>query len=278
LWSVEADEISGKAFRIDDAGEIHVPLIGRVHAAGLTAEQLEGTLSERLHAYFVRPAVSVTITDFGSQPVSVFGAVGNPGVHQLRGRRTLIEVLSLAGGLRQDAGSLVRVTRRAEKGSLPLKNVEHDPTGAFSSGVVNVKDVVGSSDPEANLVIRPGDVISVPPAQMVYVLGDVFRSGGFVFTEGAGISALRALSLAGGLLRTASAKNAKILRAVPGSAERREIPVDLSQIAKGKDKDEMLLAQDILYVPSSTSKRIATRTAEAVVQTLSGVAIFTAAR
>jgi polysaccharide export outer membrane protein len=277
LWSEQAEEITGKAFRIDDAGEINIPLIGRVPASGLTAEQLETELSKRLEEYFVRPSISVTITDFGSQPVSVIGAVGNPGVHQLRGPRTLVEVLALAGGLRQDAGSLIRITRRNENGPLPVKHVETDPGGAFSSGVVNVKDVVGSSHPDENLLIRSGDVISVPPAQMVYVLGDVTRSGGFVLNDGESISVLRALSLAGGLLRTASAGNAKILRTVDGAPERQEIPVRIDRIAKGKEKDLPLFVHDILYVPSSTSKRIASRAAEAAVQTLSGVLIFSAA-
>lgn len=278
LWSVEAEEISGKSFRIDEAGEINIPLIGRAPAAGLTTEQLEAELSKRLEAYFIRPSVSVAITDFGSQPVSVIGAVGSPGVHQLRGQRTLVEVLALAGGLRQDAGSLIRITRRTENGPLPVKNVENDPSGAFSSGVVNVKDVVGSSRPDENLVIRAGDVISVPSAQMIYVLGDVNRSGGFVLNDGESISALRALSLAGGLLRTASASRAKIFRTVEGSSHRQEIPVNLGRIEKGKEKDVPLFAHDILYVPSSTSKRIANRAAEAAVQTVSGVMIFTAAR
>jgi len=277
LASPEADEIS-KTFRIDDSGDINLPLVGRVHAAGVTTNQLEEDLTNKLKRFFRSPTVSVNIAEFGSEPVSVIGSVGSPGVHQLRGQRTLIEVLSMAGGLRSDAGGQIRITRPMRNGRLPLKHVEEDPNGSFSSAVVSAPELLSSLDPQDNLTIFPGDVISVSAAPMVYVLGDVTHSGGFLVSEGQAISALRAVSLAGGMLRSASSGNARIFRNRTDGGERQEISINLSRVQKGKERDVILAPQDILYVPSSTAKRITARAAEAAVQTISGVAIFSAAR
>ncbi len=94
------DEISGKPMRIDRHGDINLPLAGRIHAAGLTADQLEAEIESRLKNQLNNPHVIVSVTEFRSQPVSILGAVNQPGVHQLEGRKTLFEMLSLAGGLR----------------------------------------------------------------------------------------------------------------------------------------------------------------------------------
>src|SRR5207302_9130286 len=102
---------------------------GRVHAAGLTVEQLENAMVERLKAYLQQPTVTVGIAEFRSQPVSVLGAVGTPGVLQLQGRKTLFEILSMAGGLKAEAGNVVVITRQKEQGAIPLPNAKEDPTG-----------------------------------------------------------------------------------------------------------------------------------------------------
>ena len=108
IHAIDAPEISDKSILIGMNGDITLPLIGRVKAGGLTVEQLETELNARLAKYVKDPQVSVTVTEFRSQPVSVFGAVSKPGVIQLRGRKTLYEVLSMAGGPRNDsAGSTI---------------------------------------------------------------------------------------------------------------------------------------------------------------------------
>ncbi len=104
-----------KAVLIGTNGNITLPLIGHVKAGGLTVEQLEAELNTRFKTFIREPQISVTVTEFRSQPVSVFGAVTKPGVVQLRGRQTLYEVLSLAGGPRETAGSILTVTRPREK-------------------------------------------------------------------------------------------------------------------------------------------------------------------
>jgi polysaccharide biosynthesis/export protein len=84
----DADEISSSSLRIDPSGSISLPLLGRVQAAGLTVQALERELDARLKTYVKQPAVAVTVVEYRSQPVSVIGSVGQPGVHQLEGRKT----------------------------------------------------------------------------------------------------------------------------------------------------------------------------------------------
>ena len=94
---LDSDEIGDSPFRIDMRGYINVPLAGRLQAAGLTVDQLEAALAARLKEYLQTPVVTVSVSEFRSQLVSVLGAVNTPGVHQIRGRKTLFEVISEAG-------------------------------------------------------------------------------------------------------------------------------------------------------------------------------------
>src|SRR5215510_15064630 len=103
VWALGVEEISDKPLRIDPSGDVDLPTLGRMRASGLTVEQFRGDLLKRLAKEVREPRASVDIVEFGSQPVSVIGAVGTPGVKQLQGRKTLAEVLSDAGGLKPDA-------------------------------------------------------------------------------------------------------------------------------------------------------------------------------
>jgi polysaccharide export outer membrane protein len=108
---------------------------------------------------------------------------------------------------------------------------------------------------------------------MVYVIGEVERSGGFILNEREGVSVIQALSLAGGMKATASAKNARILRK-DESGPTEGTPVDLKAMLTGKEKDRTLQPDDILYIPDSRPKKAAFRAAEAAIQTITGVAIW----
>jgi polysaccharide export outer membrane protein len=255
-------------------GSINVPLAGRLQAAGLTVEQLEVALTARLTEYFKTPVVTVSVFEFRSQPVSVIGAVNTPGVHQIRGRKTLFEVISEAGGLKNEAGNGIKITRRKEFGSIPLPGATTDASGEFSVAEVSVKSVMEARNPQENIQIQPNDVISVPKAELVYVIGAVKRAGGFVLSEREQISVLQALSMAEGLDRVASPANAKILRASNGAAARAEIPVDVNRILAGKISDMQMLANDILFIPNSAAKSAAMRGLEAAIQLGTGVAIY----
>jgi polysaccharide export outer membrane protein len=270
----DVDEISGKPFRIDRSGNLNLPLIGVVQAAGVTAVELQSRIKDRLRKYLRNPDITVSITDFRSQPVSVVGAVQNPGVHQLQGNKNLLGVLSLAGGLRVDAGATVKITRRLTWGRLPLPDAADDPTGQYSVASLPIRSMMIAAHPAENIAIMPEDVISVPRAELIYAIGAVRKSGGFVLGERESISALQALALAEGLDRTAAAHNARILRATENSPNRTEIPIDIKKILAGTSADVPLRADDILFIPVSRAKSAALRTFEAAIQIGTGVAIY----
>jgi polysaccharide export outer membrane protein len=256
IRALEGLDLGDKSVLIGTNGNITLPLIGRVQAGGLTVEQLEGELASRLKAYVQEPQISVTVTEFRSQPVSVFGAVATPGVIQLRGRKTLYEVLSMAGGPRETAGSTVSIIRLAENGPIPLPGAGPDPTGRYSSAELDMQEIVNGKNPAANIEIKPHDVISVSQgnARMVYVVGDVQRAGAFNLGGQHTLSVLSAVSLAGGLGRTAKPEQAKILRPGPDRQKHQEIAVNIKQILVGKAEDIGLRPEDVLVVPTSSRK------------------------
>ena len=231
-------------------------------------------LTEKMKSQIRNPKVSISITEFGSQPVAVMGAVNTPGVHQLRGRKTLAEVLALAGGLRPDAGYKVRISRPVENGPLPLLGAKTTEDGKFQVADVRTKEFLEAKNPSDNILILPHDLITVPPAEMVYVIGAVHKPGGFLLNDHETVSALQALALAEGLGSTPSPSNSRILRTVPGATERQEIQVDLKKILAGKSEDIGLRPNDILFVPTSNGKKVAIRALETMVSTASGLAIF----
>jgi len=271
---LDVDEISAQPVRIDAQGSISIPLAGRIPVGGLTVEQMEAEITKRLKNYLLNPTVSISITEFRSQPISILGAVNRPGVHQLQGHKNLFEALALAEGLRADAGGEIMITRRKEWGPIPLPGATAEEGGAFSVAKVSVKSVMGAKHPNQNIDMRPNDVVSVPKAETIYVVGSVRRPGGFVLNEKESISVLQALSLAEGLDRTAAAKNAMILRAFPGNTQRSELPVNIQRILAGKSEDMQLQANDVLFIPNNTAKSVALRSVDALVQTGSGVIIY----
>jgi polysaccharide export outer membrane protein len=273
LRVTDGAELSDKPVRIDTNGYVRLPMLDRVRAGGLTTEQLVAALTERLKPFLHKPEVSVNILEFRSQPVSVIGCVKLPGVHQLQGSKTLIEVLSLAGGLSDDAGYTIKITRENGQGYLRLPHAVDDPSGRFQMAEVRVASLLEAKDPSQNVTVFAHDVISVPRGELIYVTGEVQRSGGFVLREKESMSVLQALSLAGGIGSAAAAKDSRILRAQAGSS-RMEIPVDLKKMLSGQSEDLALKPDDILFIPSSVPKKFAVRSIEAAVQMATGVVIW----
>ncbi len=260
--------------RIDGDGDIEVVLAGRVHVSGLTVQQVEQALDNALKIYIRRPQVAVSVSEIRSQPVSVLGEVNTPGVHQVQGFKTLLEMLALAGGTRPDAGYHIRITRQMEWGCIPLPNAEIDASGRFSVAEVSLKQILEAQNPEDNIQIFPHDTISVPKAELVYVIGDVRRAGGFALGEQKTISVLHAISLAEGLNGTADAHHARILRLNRNSDRREQISVDVKSVLSGKSSDVALQGDDILFIPGSTGKKAALRGIEAALQAGTGLAIW----
>jgi polysaccharide export outer membrane protein len=274
IQALDLDEVSNKPMRIDTSGYINLPLVGRLRAADLTLQQLEAELNERLKTYAKDPRVVVSVSEFRSQPVSIMGYVHNAGVHQIEGRKTLVEVLSKAGGPRPEAGPIAKITRRQEYGSIPLPNAVDDQTGRFSIAEVNLKALIDGMNPEENIPIKPHDVISVPKADVVYVIGEVKKTGGFVLSQKQTISVIEALAMAEGLNPLANRKRAEILRIVPGQTERMHVPVDLKQVLSGKATNIAMQAEDILFVPTNAKKAITSKVAESAIGALTSVAIW----
>jgi polysaccharide biosynthesis/export protein len=271
----DIDEIPAKPIRIDPNGFIDLPLAGHIQASGLTTEQLKVEIAKRLKKYITDPQISIDVADYESRPVSVIGAVNTPGVHQLNGPKRLVEVIALAGGLRPDAGAKVILTRESKNGPLSLPGARTDVSQGFSTATLSLDSLLAAKNPAENIIVKPDDVISIPKAEVVYVVGDVKKAGGFELHSHDTISLLQALSLAEGLDADAAPQKAKILRpAAEDASKMTEIPVDIKKILEGKVGDTQLYANDVLFVPNSLSKSSARRAAEAVLQAATGVAIY----
>lgn len=271
---IDIDEIPDRPVRLDSAGFVDIPLAGRFQAAGLTVEQFKAALGSRLTKYISEPKITATLTEDRSRPVSVVGAVNTPGIHNLSGPKRLIDVISLAGGLKSDAGSRVIVTREQKWGKIPLPNTTTDlPTGV-TTATLSVDDLMALKDPSQNIWMEPNDIVSIPTAEIVYVVGNVKKAGGFQLSTHPSISVVQALSLAEGMDRDAAPRRAKILREMPGhDGKPVEIPVDLKDIFDGKSPDMALRGNDILFVPNSGVKS-ASRSAESILQAATGAAIY----
>jgi polysaccharide export outer membrane protein len=268
-----ADDIPDKPVQIDNDGSVTLPMIGQVHAAGLTVEQFQANLVTAYKKYFKDPQVTVQVNDFRSQPVSVAGNVSTPGVVQLRGNRNLMEVIGQAGGLRADAGDTVLITRNLNEGPLPVAGAFTDPTGKYSVAHIDIRAVMSGKDPEGNILIKPHDVITVPRARMIYVLGNVTRPGGYVLTENETMSLTQAVALAGGWDHSAALSGARILRA-DGGPTREQIPANVKKIMENKAPDLQLRPDDILYIPNSLTKQVSARGVEAAIGIGTGLLIW----
>ena len=269
----DMEEVSDKPIRVDPNGFIDLPLVGRLQASGLTLEQLKVALAQKLEKYIAAPQISVSLTEQQNEPVSILGSVNTPGVHELHGPKHLMEVISTAGGLRPDAGSKLIITRQLQYGVLPLPNAK--TSDGYSTAEVSLNSLLSSKNPAENIFVQPDDVITVPKAEVVYVVGDVKRAGGFPIDSRDAISILQALSLAEGLDHDAAPRKARILRRSDAANPKvDEIPVDIQKIFDGKAPDVQLYANDVLFVPDSISRSSAKRAAEAVLQVATGVVIY----
>ncbi|MGA8313317.1 MAG: hypothetical protein WB755_25055, partial [Terriglobales bacterium] len=174
------------------------------------------------------------------------------------------------------AGSILTVTRPLQNGELPLPGARVDPTGRFSSVELNVQEILEGKNPAANIEIKPNDIISVSEGStnMIYVVGDVQHAGAFTLGGQRNVSILRALSLAGGLGRTAKPEKARIIHEVPGESKLREVAVNIQQILSGKAKDIELGPDDVLVVPTSSRKVFTTNFLPSAFSAVVGAAIY----
>jgi polysaccharide biosynthesis/export protein len=251
----EAEEIDNRPFRIDADGNINLPLIGHIHVAGMTVQELEADLVKRLREYIREPQVFITTTQLHSAPVFFVGLFNKPGVYALQGNASLIEMLSAVGGVQPVADRHIKITRQAEYGMIPLPDAVYDPERKVSTVDINLGNLRQSLSPEENIQLQPYDQISVGRAEMVYVNGEVGKVGGQELGERESISIAQVLAQAGGFTKDAKSSKVRILRPIEGTTRRYMIEVDAKDLFKGEGIDVPLLPGDIVYVPHSYQRQ-----------------------
>jgi polysaccharide export outer membrane protein len=288
-----------REMRVSESGDISYPLIpGKIVAAGVTPFQLEEKIEQLLieNGLVTHPQVSVFVKEQVSHPVSVVGAVAHPMVYQIIRPTTLLELLAQAGGITDDAGGAVLITRsRPSAEVVPVKdNVTPsaddaaaatadrateravDPPPEAQTITVQLRDLLDSGNSAFNVPVYGGDIVSIPRAGIVYVTGfGVSQPGGYVVqSRGEQITVLKAVALAHGLTIFAKADDAVILRRNPLTGKKDAIPVRIKQIEKHKTDDVPMLSNDILYIPDSAGKKALARGAEAAVGIGTGLIIY----
>lgn len=267
--------------RVSDSGMISLPLLpDRIAVSGCSTFQLEQKLEKMLqeNGLVMHPQVSVMVKEQNSEPISVVGAVGHPMVYHEFRPTSLLEVLAEAGGVSDDAGDTIIITRESPPEATCDKNEPSDPADPPSDPqtiTVRLSDLLQTGDPAFNLPVFGGDVITVPRAGIVYIAGAVMQPGGYPLHDpGEVINTMKAIALAHGLGSTAKANNAVILRKDPATGKTKEIDVKLKKIMDRKAPDVQLYANDILFVPDSTTKRILGHAATAALSITTGLAII----
>lgn len=327
----EVPELS-RDVRVSQAGTIGVPLVPtRLHVAGLTEPQAEQVIADVLQSSGLvsHPEVTVTVKEHKSNPITIVGAVGHPMVYQADHRVTLLEALAEAGGVSNDAGDNIIVTRghaanfvmvptdqepaatsapgaasslETENSEVPAAGQEQAPrdaqpafppaadaqqatdpqvpgdaSGGPASGniiTINLNELIEKGDTRNNIFLQPGDIVTVPHAGIVYVLGAVNRPGGFVVAnDRTQLTAMKVLALAGGLKNIAKLDHAVIVRK-DDQGKQTETEVDLKKVLHQESEDIQMRASDILYIPDSHTKQFFLQAAVLALAIASAVAIY----
>jgi polysaccharide export outer membrane protein len=229
--------------RVLDSGEITLQLAGNVQVQGLTPAEAAARIAAKYRdgSFLLHPEVSVLVEEFAMQTVTVLGQVAHPGTVRLTAPRTLLDVLSLAGGLNEFADRHIVVERKAHDGQPAERIRAYLPNRA--------EDALN-----ADILIRPGDTVLVPKAGIVYVLGDVAHPGGYVMQNDSKLTVLQAIALAAGTSKTASERKARLVRTVDGRPLSIDLP--LRDMERGREPDVALKANDIVYVPFSMMRNL----------------------
>jgi len=284
LLGVEVFDVPelSREVRVNATGYISLPLLPvKVRASGLTAFQLQDKIAELLQTndLVLKPQVTVALREQHSQPITMVGSVRTPMVLQAIRQTTLLQALSQAGGIAPDAGNMVIVTRppssSQESGETDAEKISSEP----QTFTISLNDLLESGDSRFNIVVLGGDVISVPRAGFIYVVGAVNHPGGFAMgSDRDRMTTLKILSLAGGTSSTAKVKEAIILRKNPGTGKRDEVPVDLNKVMHLKTEDVTLQDSDILFVPDSNGKKAMHRAGDMALALTAGAAMLSVGR
>jgi polysaccharide export outer membrane protein len=229
-----------ETYRVDPAGDLAIPLCGKVQVRGLTLPEVAALLETTLvkDQVLVHPQVTVDVQQYAGQYVTVNGEVANPSRVEVIAPTKLSEVLAQAGGLTPAAGSHIKI-RHGSDDAAPEEDVPY----------LRSQDNGGT----ASIVVRPGDSVFVPRAGIVYVLGAVNRPGGYVMQEDGKLNVAQALALSGGTAMQANTGGLRVIRRNPDGTVL-DFPLSYDAIAKGTQTPLLLQAQDIVYVPMSKIK------------------------
>jgi polysaccharide biosynthesis/export protein len=243
----DAPELT-RTVRVASDGDIRLPMLKQhIHANGLYPVELENAIYTALTAenVLVEPVVTVSVVEYRSRPITVVGAVKSPLTFQATGTVTLLDAISRAGGLTDNAGSEILISGQP--------TVESDKSVKLIQRIP-VRDLLAGDNPLLNLHLEGGEEIRVPEAGRVFVVGNVKKPGAFYITDGAESSVMKALALSEGL-DSFSSRKAYIYRQEASNSGRNEIPIELKKIMDRKVPDVPLLPNDILYVPDAAGMR-----------------------
>lgn len=242
-------QLSRDGVRVEGSGMIRMPLIeGDIRAVCLTEGELAKEISTRYARFYKNLQVDVFIKEYQSQQVAVIGAVNDQSRFKLQRRVRLLELLTYAKGPSTRAGQTVNIVHSSA--SSPCKQTdENDSTSAFTS--YKLSDVL-QGDPKSNPYLEAGDIVTIPEADQIYVVGNVLSPVTIPLREP--ITLTRAIAMAGGLKQDTSKDKIRVLRQEPGTTVRKEMIVDLSAIEKKRSEDLALLPNDIIDVPTSAGK------------------------
>lgn len=247
--------------RVSNAGTVMLPMVKEVQVGGMDETTAERAIEAALisKGMLLHPQVSVLVTAYAGQDVSVLGEVTRPGVYAYTLHHRLLDVISAASGLAPSAGRLVNIFHRDDPHT--PHPVVLDPSGT---------DTATDHNPE----LAPGDTVQVSRAGLVYVIGDVVRPGGFPVDPAQGLTVVQALSLAWGPTQNAAATKALLIREQKGG--RTLTTLNLRRLLHGQEPDQAVHDRDILFVPDSQAKNLWNRTMESVIQSAVGVTIYSA--
>jgi polysaccharide export outer membrane protein len=282
VYIVDVPELS-REYRVDPTGSVSLPILTKpLSAAGLTLTQFSDLLCKELKTAGLvsDPHITTSVTQSRLHAVAITGSVKKPQVYPIFTHTTLLDLLSEAEGLADDAGNTAIVRR----GDVALHNPNVRNTlgpgqsEPATSVTVDLKKLIESGDPSLNVDIFPGDRVTIPRAAIIYVVGAVNKPGGFVMRQSShAMTVLQAVALAEDTRSTAKRDQSFIIRNDPQSPDgRKQIPVDLKKILSGKSTDTTLQAEDILFVPDSSGKRALHRGLESILQAATGVTVYSA--
>jgi len=227
--------------RVSEDDSITLPLLGRVIVGGLTKDSVEKKLAGLLEEKYVKNAqVSVFIKEYQSRRVAVIGAVEKPGMYELIGRQTLLQMVSQAGGFKDNASSQLYVLRESKSGI--TANIE-----------IDLEDLLSNGNSKLNIPLQANDVINIPIEKIfnVFVFGEVKNPGALQVKSSKKITLLQAIAQAGGTTEGASKSGITIKRKDKKTGTEKKIKVNLNNIIKGKTPDLELKEGDVVYVPES---------------------------